>query len=341
MDVEPTKTFRPWLAWLIGCVWAGTAVAVFTASHIHPATVANISLNTKRISFRTNASHVLNASNEEQLIISGIRSLRIAFTTPQRITIGGILETATLLEIEGGPSASCSFYQIRTSPIELPAPAIITLDKINPADNKSFSLQTHGALGVNISSQFPERNMKPGFDCSGVHEQGAPSTDIEGTFSSSGGDTVVVASSDDARLDYVLSSQSDVGDTQIPILEGIRFSEIDTRTGDEKSVLIKPPAQVTFERLDKKVALDDAELLVVVPQRNFYLKQFTVTNGIQLGLHGVVKEVKAGAGANDLSTLMPSAFEHLDNAKRIYGVVPALVALIIGILEKMGALGKK
>jgi hypothetical protein len=343
MDVEPAKTFRPWLAWLIGGIWLVTALAVLTATRIHPATTTNISLNTRKIAFRTNAGHVLNPSDEEQLLVLGLDSLRIELTTAQMIIVGGKPEPTptAMMELEGGPSASCSFYQIRSGSFELSGPAILTLDKLNPTDAKSFSLQTHGVLTGNLSSRLAEGSMKPGFECSGVRLNGAPPSDIEGSFSPQGGDSIFLATSADARLDFVLTPQSEVGDTQIPVLDALRFSAIDPRTGDEKSVLLKPPAQIAFEKLDKKVILDDAELLVVVPRNDFYLRQFTVKDGIQLSLHGVVREVQAGAGTSALETLMPSAFDHLDNAKRIYGVIPALVALILGVLEKMGGLGKK
>jgi hypothetical protein len=79
----------------------------------------------------------------------------------------------------------------------------------------------------------------------------------------------------------------------------------------------------------------------VIPRNNFYLRQFTVKDGVQVSLHGIVRDVRTGAGASGLETLVPSAFDHLDNVKRIYGVVPALVAFILGILEKMGGLPER
>jgi hypothetical protein len=116
---------------------------------------------------------------------------------------------------------------------------------------------------------------------------------------------------------------------------------VDPRTSEEKSVLLNPPPHISFEKLDKKVTLDDADLLVVLPKRDFYLRQFTVKDGIHLSFHGVVADVRAGAGANDLETLMPSFFDHIDNLKRIYGVIPVLVTLILGVMEKMRGPSKK
>jgi hypothetical protein len=66
-----------------------------------------------------------------------------------------------------------------------------------------------------------------------------------------------------------------------------------------------------------------------------------VKSGIQLSLHGSIRQLLAGAGANDLATLMPSSFDHLSNISRIYGTIPAIAGLLLGILERIGALGKK
>jgi hypothetical protein len=84
-----------------------------------------------------------------------------------------------------------------------------------------------------------------------------------------------------------------------------------------------------------------ADLLVVVPQKNFYLRQFTVTDGVHLSLHGVLRELRSGPGAKALTTLMPSSFDHMDSMTRMYGAIPALAGLLLGILEKMNLLGKK
>jgi hypothetical protein len=342
MSAETERPVRRWITWaIIGATWAGTALAVAIASRIHPATIANISLNTKRISFRTSANHIFGPSNEEQLLVSGVGMLRIQFDSLQSITIGGHAAKASSLEIQGGPSTSCSFYQVRSGGLELSGPAIITLDKPNIAENRSFSLQAHGALSSNFSSRPGDAGSKPGFECQEVHVNGGPAVDLEGTFSPKGGDSIFLATSNDPRLDFVTAPHSEVGDTQIPILEGLRFSEIDPGSGEEKSVLLKPPPEIVFETVNRKVTVDDADLLVVVPQTNFYLRRFAIENGIQLSLHGSVQEVKEGPGSSGLETVMPSAFDQLDYEKRIYGGIPSLVALILAVVERMGGLQKR
>ena len=89
------------------------------------------------------------------------------------------------------------------------------------------------------------------------------------------------------------------------------------------------------------MTLDPADLLVVVPKRNFYLRQFALEDGLHVSLHGVVREIRSGAGSKGLTTLIPTAFDHMDNAVRIYGAIPALAGLVLGIFEEMGLLGKK
>ena len=342
--MSPQKPLRRWLAWTIGGVWAATALAVLIASRFHPSTTANVSLSVKEISFRTNASRILGASDEEQLLISGVGSLQIQLNTPQTIQAGGTPILSTSLQIDGEPSASCTLYQVHSGGFDLTGPAIITLGVPIIAATRSFNLKVHGPLRGNLTSRPGERGLKPGFECTRVHVNGGPSGSVTASFSPQGGDSIFFATSD-AQLNFDLSAQSEIGDTQIPILKEIRFSHIDAHTSEEKTVLLKPPVgyknEVSFEKVNKSVTINDADLLVVIPKNNFYLRQFTVKDGVQVSLHGIVRDVRTGAGVSDLTTLMPSSLDHLDNVKRIYGVVPALVAFILGILEKMGGLPER
>jgi hypothetical protein len=339
--VTPKKTLRPWIAWLIVGVWAGTALAVLIATRIHPATTVNLSLHTRKISFRTNASQILGQSDEEQLLVSGVSSLQIQFTRPQSIQAGSKPLEATSLDAQGDSLTSCSFYLVRSRGFEVGAPAVITLEVLDASRATSFSLKSHGALNDSLSSLPSEKGLQPGFECSGLHIQGGPPVDVESHFSPGGGDTIFLATSADTRLDFSVSGHSGISDTQIPVSGEIRFSEIEPGESEEKSVLLPPAPEITFEDVNKKVTPDPADLLVVVPKGGFYLRQFTVKDGIQLSLHGRVSQLLAGAGANDLATLMPSAFDRLSNSARIYAAIPAIVGLILGILEKIGVLGKK
>jgi hypothetical protein len=341
MAAEPEKTFRPWVACLVGFVWAATALGVWIATRIHPSTMADISVNTRKISLLTNASRILGPSNEEQLMVSGLGSLQIQFTTPQTVTIGGLPRHVVSLHAEGDPRASCAFYQVRSSGFEVRGSAVITFEVANVSTPRSFNLKSHGVMTDSLSSRPAESKVPPGFECRGLRIDGGPIGDIEGSLSPTGGDSIYVVTSPDTRLDFSLAGHADVSDTQIPVLGELRFSEIEPGTSEEKSVLLKPAPEVVFEEVKQKVVLNAADLLVVVPQENFYVRQFTVADGVHVSLRGVVRDLRAGPGAKALMTLMPSSFDHMDSLTRIYGAIPALVGLLLGIVERMNLLGKK
>src|SRR5262249_5940369 len=146
MAADAEKSFRPWVAWLIGCVWFGTAGAVLIAVRIHPATVANISVNTRNLSFRTNATRILGPVNHEQLLISGMKSLQVRFTVGQAINIDGMPTHVTSLNAEGDSLSSCSFYRVRSGGFEIHGPAVLTLQMVESRRGRSFGLKAHGML---------------------------------------------------------------------------------------------------------------------------------------------------------------------------------------------------
>jgi len=271
-----------------------------------------------------------------------VTSLQIQFLRPQLVMASGKEKRFASLEADGGALASCSFYQLRSGGLEVQESATITLDAaVDTPKSRSFSLKAHGPLNANLSSRPAESGLRPGFECKGMHVNGAYAEQIEGSFSEGGGDSIYIATAPDARFDFLLAGRADVRDTQIPVLNELRFTDIDPRTSEEKSVLLKPDPEVSFEETKQKLTVDAADLLVVVPQARFYLRQVTVDDGVQVSLHGVVRDLRSGPGAGGLTTLMPSAFDHMDSARRIYGAIPALVGLVLGLLEKMGLLGKK
>jgi len=141
-----------------------------------------------------------------------------------------------------------------------------------------------------------------------------------------------------------MAGSSKVGNTQIPVLDEIRFSSIDPRSSEEKTILL--PAsnahknEIVFENPRSSVALDDADLLLIIPDKDFTLRRFSIDDGIHANFYGSVRDIKVGAAANDLVSRMPSYFDHLDGQKRFFGAVPALAALIVALLEKLGSLPK-
>jgi hypothetical protein len=343
--VQSTTKARRWVAWMIAGVWVATAFGVWVCTRIHPSTTANVSVRVRQISFATSARKVLGPSNNEQLLVSGLQTLRIQFNAPRTVTIDRLPKQTTVLELDGDASAACSFYQIRSSGLDLSEDSRITLGATTARSQRSFHVNVHGPLSVDLTSGPTEPGLTPSFSCTRMHVQGGPPQDVEASLAPEGGESIFFSTSHDTRLDFDLTHESEIGDTQVPILNEIRFSEIDPRTSEEKTVLLKAAPgyknEVSFEKLGATVTLDDADLLVVLPKDDFYLRQFTVKDGIQLSMHGVVRDIRVGAGTSDLESRMPSLFDALDNQKRVLGLIPALVALILGVLEKMGGLTQK
>jgi hypothetical protein len=336
----PEKSRKRLLHWGIAAVWAGTLVAVVISTRIHPPTTLATSLNVRNFSFRTNADRILGPSNDNELLISQIKSVQIHLSAPQSLSSGAPGSKSSVIDISGDVFASCSFYQVRSDVFHLQGESVLTLNW-DPATattmpaSKSFSLTVHGLLSGNVTSQAAAGKLVPGFTCHRVRVDGGPTTDIEARLSPEGGDAISIATSTDARLDFDLSPQSNIGDTQIPLRGEVRFWEVDPGTEHSKAVFLGNDNKVTFEKVNQSFPLDEADLLLVVPENDFYLRRFAIKDGIQLSLHGVVREVRSGAGPNDMQTRMPSLFDQIDNTKRFWGVVPALAAFILGLFDKL------
>src|ERR1700733_6334020 len=108
---KPVKTSQRWIPWMIVGIWLLTALLMLLTSRTHPATTANVTVNTKSFSFRTTAGHFLRQSDEEQLLVSGVTTLRIQFATPRTIQDGAATLHLGSLNAEGDAFATCSLYQ--------------------------------------------------------------------------------------------------------------------------------------------------------------------------------------------------------------------------------------
>lgn len=308
---------------------------------IHPPTVISASLNVRRLSFRTIADRILGPGNEEQLLVSGVRSLDIHMNKSQSVEIAGSNQQVSRLQIVGESFASCAFYQVRTDGFDLNGDSVVTLgwdqsDAQRPENSRSFSFNVHGPLRGSLTSQAAAGTLVPGFTCARVRVNGGPPGEVESKLSPQGGDSIFLTTLTDSRFDFDPATQTDIGDTQIPVLGEIRFWEVVPGTEDTKTVLLAGENKVTFENVNQSFTLDEADLLLLVPKSDFYLRRFAVKNGIQLSLHGVVKEVRAGPGAGALETHMPSLFDHVDNTKRFWAVVLVVVSTIFGFLDRVG-----
>lgn len=272
--------------------------------------------------------------------------MQIRLSVPQLVEISGVSHPVNQLEMMGDSFASCSFYQVRSDVFDLKGISVLTLGwdpaaGEKTANTRSFNLNVHGSLSGNLTSQAAARPLEPGFTCTRVRMKGGTPSDVESKLSPQGSDSIFFTTSTDTRLDFDLAPQTDIGDTQIPILGDLRFWDDEPGTGNAKTVLLGSENKVTFEKVNQNFLLDEADLLLMVPKNDFYLRRFAVKDGIQLNLHGVVREVRAGAGASDMETHMPSFFDHVDSTKRLWGAVPALVAFIIGVLDQLGRFSNK
>jgi hypothetical protein len=345
-DDQQKSTVRRWVNWVIVVVWIGTISAALITLNIHPATAVTASLTVRRFSFRTNANHILGAGTEEQLLVSGVRSLEIHLNHPQRVSINGAQQQATQIEIVGEPFSTCTFYQVRSDGFDLSGPSTLIMEwdsdaKVNPSIARSFSLSGHGSLSGNLASQPAASGRTPAFTCTNVRVNGKPPGDTESRLSTDGGDSIFLTTAVDSRIDFDLTPQSTIGDTQIPVLGELRFWQVEPGSEDTKTVLLGSENKVLFEKVNQSFTLDEADLLLLIPKSDFYLRRFSVKDGIQLNLHGIVREVKAGPGAGALDGHMPSLFAHMGRIAPVWGTVLTAVTLILGILSRLGWVGDK
>jgi hypothetical protein len=327
-----------WFGWLIAGTWVAIILAGVITSSIHPSTAVNASLNSRRISFQTSANRILGASNEKQLLVSGVRSLQIHLNSAQLVQTSRTAWQASQLDIVGERYASCSFYRVRSDGFDLKeSPTLIMEWEADAGPKaKSFSLSAHGFLTGILTSQAAIPGHVPGFTCTQVHINGGPAGDVRVRLSPQGGDSILLATASDARFDFDLSPDSTIGDTQIPILGDLRFWDVEPGSGDTKTVLLGTANKIVFERVNQSFILNEADLLFLVPQKDFYLRRFAISDGIHLSLHGIVREAKSGAGASALESLMPSLFDHIDSKKRFWSLIAVVAMTIVGLIDRAG-----
>jgi hypothetical protein len=333
---------RRWVKRTVVVVWLATATLVFLATRMHPTTLVNVSLIVREISFKTNLTEILSPAVEEQLILSRVAAIH-AQGTNMAVDVGADHRVQNVLDIEGDPSATCSFYNVRSGVINLTGDALLTLRWSEQAGRASIALISHGPVNGSLTAQ-PTQGIS-GFSCARSRVDGGGAVgDIEGRFSSE--DSVYFTTATDSQVDFRLREGSNIGDTQIPVVGNIRLAHIDpSHPGQEKTVLLAPMSgqsnEILFERLSRTVRVDESDLLLIRPGPYFYIRRFSVDNGIRLSLHGSVHDVSMGAGPDDMRTVMPTLFDQLDNKSRVFAVVPAIVVVLLGILEKLGILRRE
>jgi len=344
----PRKRRKSWAVGIVAGVWASTALAVLALTWIHPSALTSVSLTVSEFSFNTNSGVLLSDAYEEQLLISGIAALDVSGADVKMSIDDRPAVTVGSIKLSGDPSFSCSFYHVRSSRPELSGLSRVTISLPPVSVPGSFSIKSHGSITGRITSQpRTAAGASSRFGCTQALLNGEAFQHVDGEFSTEGGDSADFRSAPDVRIDFRGAMPAHFVDTQIPIFDEIRFSTV--RPGlstEEKTTLLPPPSglknEVLFEQTNYTVSLNDGDLLVIDPASTYYLKKFSVEKeGITLGLGGEVKHLGTGPGSSALHDQMPSVLDRLDTKKKIFGLVPALAALIFGILDKMGVPARK
>ena len=166
---------------------------------------------------------------------------------------------------------------------------------------------------------------------------------VEGVFSAGGSDSITFSTDLDGRLDFRGVTDEVVQDSRLQITAPVRFWQIGAQADSkEESVLIHPSNgrmnEVSFTALGKSVPLNLGDLLLIAPTDAFYVRRFESLAGIQLDLHGVVRDVKVGIAPADLKTQMPSYFDGLDRLLKAFTPITVLVSLattLVGLWQKI------
>jgi hypothetical protein len=345
---NPKGRIRTWVKWTIVAVWACTGIAVLVLCHVYPSTWANASLHVQEISFTTNSPTVFSPANQDQFVVSGVSSVSLQATSLKQDAAAQYDIENNELELYGDASASCTFYNVRTSPIQLLGTSGLTLLWRKNAGESSFAMRSHGPLRGNVTAQ-PSPTNKSGFVCTRIRAKDGHTGTVEAEFAQQ--DSIDFVTANDAQLDFRGTRDSDLMDTQLAILGDVRFSHVEVKQAQderpeqlpgEKTVLLPPlkgqSNEILFEDVNKHVKVNDADLLIVRPDKYFYIRKFSVNDGIQLSLHGMVKDVLVGAGPRDLKSQMPSLFEEWDARKRALTIIPGIVTSALGLLVMLGIL---
>jgi hypothetical protein len=338
---EPVK-MRGWIRWTIIAVWVITAAVVLVLTQLQLPVTSSISVRTREISLGVNPALLLSASEESQISISGPAKFALVTSGPNG---------AQTLDVDAHTAASsCTFYLVHTdslSLVDVPAGSSgeerITLLWPENADESTFAVRMSQHVAGTLAAAHGAGGHSS-FVCSGV------------TSSVAGEDTLSGNLADDDGSSFRTRGASQIIEHQIPgsplestnlhVADKVWVAHFDTLPAKHAiATLLKPlpnrKNQVLFDGLGKNVEFNVADIIEVTPGDHFDIRSVIAKNGIQIELHGTVKDLRVGAGSDDLVSCMPSIFDLLDAKKRIIGVIPGIVATIIGILESLGFLPRR
>jgi hypothetical protein len=327
---------RPWITWTIASVWVGTAIAVGALSLIHKSTTATLTVHVREVRFPTDPGTIFDPIDQHQFTIAGMAEADIS-------TGGSAGSGATLdVKLTDGTSA-CNFYNVRTGPLKLLAESEIVLLWPKRADVNSFSIRSSGAISGTVIP-MSDGGTDSVFQCSDV-EGGAGSVKmLKGSLSTAFDSSFLTKGH--ALLNYHSMTNTLPGEQQVRVSGNMNVFHADfAASKEEKATLLEPLPdqfnQVVFDEFSRKVPLSVNDLVIVKPGADFYIRKLVIERGIQIEGHGTVNDILVGAGSQNYKSVMPSLFETLDRQKRLFTVVPSIVAFIAGVLEAVGLLPKK
>jgi hypothetical protein len=334
---------------LVGLMVTVSLIALFyLVFPVDRSTLVDVSLSVREFSFRTDSRKLLSAANFEQFIVSRIASVDVRGRMIKLNTANQHQINTDHFVLNGDPLATCTFYNVRTDGVELSGASSLVLLWPDHAGDTAFAIKSHGPPLTGTLTAQPSARSKSGFACTQVRLNGELVTNIDGKFTNQ--DAIYFTTENDTQLDFRGSGSPTIGDTQISVLDDVRFSRAEysqlepLRPPEPKSVLMPTrPGQsyeIIFEETNKKLVLRDGDLLLIRPEKGFYIRKFSINHGIQLSLHGKVKDLKTGSGSNDQNSQMPSRFEQLNSARPVLSQVWDVLSVFAGIGVFLEIVGK-
>ncbi len=335
VPVERMHRLRPWIKWTVVLVWTGTALCVFIFTRIHVPQVATVKVHARELRFRTGAWDILSAADQEQLTVSGparfgISTIPLGKPAEEHAAYNTVVQTTSA-------ASSCTFYNVRTSPIKLQTETTVIL--LWPKNAREHTLvirlqePINGSISVATSS-----NQPAGYLCTGTMGEtntssGRLSDSFESSFSTQG----------DAQLSYHQISSETLGEN-IKVTGEIRISHREPdRPGAETATLLPGGKnEIIFDELQHRtVSLNEHDLVRIEPGKDLYLRDLTSGEGITAEFHGTLNDIQVGSGSDAYRTCMPSFFDMLVARKEYITVIPGIAAGILGFLEAIGLLPRK
>jgi hypothetical protein len=279
---------------------------------------------------------MLDATDQHQFTIAGASQVSISTITSMHSV------TSVNLTLPLGTSA-CNFYDIRTSPLRLLVQSDITLLWPKHAGLNSFSIRSSGALSGTITA-IDNKESHSSYQCSDDDNGGAPPGTLQGPLSDAFDSSFLTKS--EAQLNYHSMTNTLPGENQVRVSGEVHIYHVDfTASNEEKATLLEAlpneENKIVFDDFSRSVPLNINDLVVIRPATDFYIRKVVIDRGIQVECHGTVKDILVGAGSRNYKSCMPSLFDTLDRQKRLFTVIPSIVAFILGLLEAVGLLPKK